>query len=99
MAGGRKENFARGPYRTVQYSSTTSERVDPPTDPPPRSRVCYPRYDDRPGMHTGASRMHTGDHPYGNHLYATATCHRRRYEAGAAPTTTAYGGLREKVSS
>ena len=34
--------------------------------------------------------MHTGERPYGNPPYATATWHRRRYEAGAAPTTTAY---------
>ena len=55
-----------------------------------RSRTCYPRYDEHPGMHTGATRMHTGERPYGNPPYATATWHRRRYEAGAAPTTTAY---------
>ena len=50
----------------------------------------YPRYDEHPGMHTGATRMHTGERPYGNPPYATATWHRSRYEAGAAPTTTAY---------
>ena len=54
------------------------------------SVICYPRYDEHPGMHTGATRMHTGERPYGNPPYATATWHRRRYEAGAAPTTTAY---------
>ena len=53
-------------------------------------RICYPRYDEHPGMHTGATRMHTGERPYGNPPYATATWHRRRYDVGAAPTTTAY---------